>query len=170
MLSTPTKILFCDLTLAPGERAVAEYQETIPPSASPSYRGTSVKYSYKVTSQFLLQMLQKSIPGDLGQSNPWCHIVPLESAYKGSQHLWLQSGCLCKCNPCSRRRTWTYQPFPGGHTGDRKCSRPDHAGRPGHHQQAQRQLLQHCQHAGEGLQVLLVQEVIPPRGRHRWHF
>ena len=49
VLSTPTKILFCDLTLAPGERAVAEYQETIPPSASPSYRGTSVKYSYKVT-------------------------------------------------------------------------------------------------------------------------
>jgi len=49
VLSTPTKILFCDLTLAPGERQVAEYQETIPPSASPSYRGTSVKYSYKVT-------------------------------------------------------------------------------------------------------------------------
>ena len=51
VLSTPTKILFCDLTLAPGERQVAEYQETIPPSASPSYRGTSVKYSYKVVQQ-----------------------------------------------------------------------------------------------------------------------
>jgi len=49
VLSTPTKILFCDLTLAPGESQVAEYQEIIPPSASPSYRGTSVKYSYKVT-------------------------------------------------------------------------------------------------------------------------
>ena len=54
VLSTPTKILFCDLTLAPGERQVAEYQETIPPSASPSYRGTSVKYSYKVVHQKML--------------------------------------------------------------------------------------------------------------------
>jgi len=49
VLSTTTKILFCDLSLAPGERRSAEYRETIPASASPTYRGTSVKYSYKVT-------------------------------------------------------------------------------------------------------------------------
>jgi len=49
VLSTSTTILACDLALGPGERRVVEYRETIPPSATPSYRGTSVKYSYKVT-------------------------------------------------------------------------------------------------------------------------
>jgi len=49
VLSTPTKILFCDLTLHPGERKTFSYTETIPHSASPTYRGTAVKYSYKVT-------------------------------------------------------------------------------------------------------------------------
>jgi len=49
VLSTPTKILFCDLSLAPRETRSVEYRETIPASASPTYRGTSVKYSYKVS-------------------------------------------------------------------------------------------------------------------------
>jgi len=49
VLSTPTKILFCDLTLLPGDRRTYSYTETIPHTASPTYRGTSVKYSYKVT-------------------------------------------------------------------------------------------------------------------------
>jgi len=49
VLSTPTKILFCDLSLYPGERRTYSYTETVPHTASPTYRGTSVKYSYKVT-------------------------------------------------------------------------------------------------------------------------
>lgn len=49
VLATPTKILFCDLTLHPGERRTYSYTETVPHTASPTYRGTSVKYSYKVT-------------------------------------------------------------------------------------------------------------------------
>ena len=49
VLSLPTSILCCDLSLGPKEARALHYRETIPPSASPSYRGTSVKYSYKVT-------------------------------------------------------------------------------------------------------------------------
>jgi len=49
VLSTQTKILFCDLTLYPGERKTYSYIETVPHTASPTYRGSAVKYSYKVT-------------------------------------------------------------------------------------------------------------------------
>jgi len=49
VISTPTKILACDLTLAPGERRALAYTEVVPPSATPTYRGNSVKYSYKIT-------------------------------------------------------------------------------------------------------------------------
>ena len=49
VLSTPSKILFCDLCLGPGEGRTYSYTETIPHTASPTYRGTAVKYSYKLT-------------------------------------------------------------------------------------------------------------------------
>jgi len=49
VLSTPSKILFCDLCLGPGESRTYSYTETIPHTASPTYRGTAVKYSYKLT-------------------------------------------------------------------------------------------------------------------------
>ena len=49
VLTTPAKILLCDLSLYPGQRQEFTYQETVPPSAPPSYRGAAVKYSYKLT-------------------------------------------------------------------------------------------------------------------------
>lgn len=49
VLSTPAKILACDLTLHPGEAATFHYSETIPATAPPTYRGAAVKYSYKLT-------------------------------------------------------------------------------------------------------------------------
>ncbi|XP_070543034.1 RAB6A-GEF complex partner protein 2-like [Ptychodera flava] len=49
VLSTQPKILFCDLMLSPGESRTFIYQEVIPRDAPPSYKGQSVKYSYKVT-------------------------------------------------------------------------------------------------------------------------
>jgi len=49
VLSTPTKILFCDLTLHPGQSMTYSYSDIVPHSAPPTYRGTQVKYSYKVT-------------------------------------------------------------------------------------------------------------------------
>ncbi|ELT87220.1 hypothetical protein CAPTEDRAFT_153233 [Capitella teleta] len=48
-LSTKPAILFCDLNLAPGESQTFTYRETIPREAPPSFRGTAIKYSYKVT-------------------------------------------------------------------------------------------------------------------------
>ncbi|XP_072269738.1 RAB6A-GEF complex partner protein 2 [Pyxicephalus adspersus] len=49
ILSTPPKILFCDLRLDPGETKSYSYTETLPLSAPPSFRGQSVKYVYKLT-------------------------------------------------------------------------------------------------------------------------
>lgn len=49
ILSTPPKILFCDLRLDPGETKSYSYSETLPLSAPPSFRGQSVKYVYKLT-------------------------------------------------------------------------------------------------------------------------
>ena len=49
VLSTPAKILLCDMTLHPGERVQFSYTETVPPTAPPSYRGAAIKYSYKLT-------------------------------------------------------------------------------------------------------------------------
>jgi len=49
VLSTPAKILLCDLTLHPGETCVFSYTETVPSSAPPTYRGAAIKYSYKLT-------------------------------------------------------------------------------------------------------------------------
>ncbi|XP_047994703.1 RAB6A-GEF complex partner protein 2 [Leguminivora glycinivorella] len=46
---TKPKILFCDLTIPLGETKTFWYRESLPIEAPPSYRGTSVKYSYKVT-------------------------------------------------------------------------------------------------------------------------
>ncbi|XP_071964635.1 RAB6A-GEF complex partner protein 2-like isoform X2 [Antedon mediterranea] len=48
VVSTTPKILVCDLMLAPGESKTYKYYETIPQDAPPSYKGQSVKYSYKV--------------------------------------------------------------------------------------------------------------------------
>ena len=49
VLTTPAKILLCDLSLYPGQRQEYTYQETVPPPAPPSYRGAAIKYSYKLT-------------------------------------------------------------------------------------------------------------------------
>ena len=49
VLTTPAKILLCDLSLYPGQRQEYTYQETVPDSAPPSYRGAAIKYSYKLT-------------------------------------------------------------------------------------------------------------------------
>ncbi|CAH1254897.1 RGP1 [Branchiostoma lanceolatum] len=49
VLSTAPRILFCDLKLRQGETKTYLYREVIPREAPPSYRGHSVKYSYKVT-------------------------------------------------------------------------------------------------------------------------
>ncbi|XP_035666697.1 RAB6A-GEF complex partner protein 2-like isoform X1 [Branchiostoma floridae] len=49
VLSTSPRILFCDLKLHKGETKTYLYREVIPREAPPSYRGHSVKYSYKVT-------------------------------------------------------------------------------------------------------------------------
>lgn len=49
VLSTKPIILFCDLTLQPGESRSISFEKTIPVEAPPSFRGASVKYSYKLT-------------------------------------------------------------------------------------------------------------------------
>ncbi|CAH1795751.1 unnamed protein product [Owenia fusiformis] len=49
VLSTKPKILFCDLKLQTGESKSYTYKEKIPLDAPPSFRGTAVKYSYKIT-------------------------------------------------------------------------------------------------------------------------
>uniref|UniRef100_A0A8D2QF15 RGP1 homolog, RAB6A GEF complex partner 1 n=1 Tax=Zonotrichia albicollis TaxID=44394 RepID=A0A8D2QF15_ZONAL len=49
ILSTPPKILFCDLRLDPGESKSYSYCETLPVDGPPSFRGQSVKYVYKLT-------------------------------------------------------------------------------------------------------------------------
>lgn len=49
LLSTQPKILFCDLELAPGESRNYFYSDTIPFDGVPSYKGHTVKYSYKIT-------------------------------------------------------------------------------------------------------------------------
>ncbi|XP_002740566.1 RAB6A-GEF complex partner protein 2-like [Saccoglossus kowalevskii] len=49
VVSTHPRILFCNLTLSPGESKTFIYRERIPRDAPPSYKGQSVKYSYKVT-------------------------------------------------------------------------------------------------------------------------
>ncbi|XP_043934503.1 RAB6A-GEF complex partner protein 2 [Protopterus annectens] len=49
ILSTPPKILFCDLRLDPGETKSYSYCETVPVDGPPSFKGQSVKYVYKLT-------------------------------------------------------------------------------------------------------------------------
>ncbi|XP_075774453.1 RAB6A-GEF complex partner protein 2 isoform X1 [Pelodiscus sinensis] len=49
ILSTPPKILFCDLRLDPGESKSYSYCETLPAAGPPSFRGQAVKYVYKLT-------------------------------------------------------------------------------------------------------------------------
>lgn len=48
VLCTKPKILFCDLTLSPGQSRSYTFDEVIPTDAPPSFRGQAVKYSYKV--------------------------------------------------------------------------------------------------------------------------
>ncbi|XP_013390903.1 RAB6A-GEF complex partner protein 2-like [Lingula anatina] len=47
--SSKPKILFCDLRLGPGEQKTYLYKEGIPKDVPPSFKGQSVKYSYKLT-------------------------------------------------------------------------------------------------------------------------
>ncbi|XP_046399104.1 RAB6A-GEF complex partner protein 2 isoform X1 [Ischnura elegans] len=49
VFSTKPVILFCDLRLTPGESKTFVFKEKLPNEAPPSYRGLSVKYSYKIT-------------------------------------------------------------------------------------------------------------------------
>ncbi|XP_074650930.1 RAB6A-GEF complex partner protein 2-like [Tubulanus polymorphus] len=49
VLSTKPKILFCDLSLRPGESKSFIYRETIPSEAPPTFKGQAVKYAYKLT-------------------------------------------------------------------------------------------------------------------------
>ncbi|KAF4525037.1 hypothetical protein B566_EDAN001950 [Ephemera danica] len=49
VLATKPKILFCDLRLSTGESKSFLYSEVLPSEAPPSFRGQSVKYSYKLT-------------------------------------------------------------------------------------------------------------------------
>nr|CAB3265550.1 retrograde Golgi transport protein RGP1 homolog [Phallusia mammillata] len=49
VLQTPVKILFCDLKLEPGESRSYHFTEVIPSDTPPTYRGSSCKYSYKLT-------------------------------------------------------------------------------------------------------------------------
>ncbi|CAF3813737.1 unnamed protein product [Rotaria sordida] len=42
-------VLFCDLTLQPGETRIFSYSETISTHVPPTFRGSYVKYSYKLT-------------------------------------------------------------------------------------------------------------------------
>lgn len=49
VLATKTKILFCDLTLPRGQKRTFRYSEVIPHQSPPTYRGSAVKYSYKLT-------------------------------------------------------------------------------------------------------------------------
>lgn len=49
LMTTSPKILFCDLVLLPGETQTFVYSEVLPFDLIPSYRGTAVKYSYKIT-------------------------------------------------------------------------------------------------------------------------
>ncbi|XP_062828749.1 RAB6A-GEF complex partner protein 2 isoform X2 [Anolis carolinensis] len=49
IVSTPPKILFCDLRLDPGESKTYSYYETLPVDGPPSFRGQAVKYVYKLT-------------------------------------------------------------------------------------------------------------------------
>ena len=49
VLQTPAQILLCDLTLKPGEEKKIVYREKIPVDAPPSYAGSLLKYSYKLT-------------------------------------------------------------------------------------------------------------------------
>ncbi|CAB0037817.1 unnamed protein product [Trichogramma brassicae] len=49
ILNTKPKILICDLKLKPGERKSFSYKEAIPSNSPPSYRGSAVKYAYKIT-------------------------------------------------------------------------------------------------------------------------
>jgi len=48
VLSTKTKVLACSLEVAPGETRKMFFTENIPHNAPPSFRGHSVKYSYKL--------------------------------------------------------------------------------------------------------------------------
>lgn len=49
VFSTPTKILFCMLSLAPNESKTFVYSQQIPCHSPPSYYGSAVKYLYKLT-------------------------------------------------------------------------------------------------------------------------
>jgi len=48
VLCSKPKILFCDLTLSPGQSRTYTFEEVISTDAPPSFRGQAVKYSYKV--------------------------------------------------------------------------------------------------------------------------
>ncbi|GAB0092887.1 RAB6A-GEF complex partner protein 2 [Sergentomyia squamirostris] len=49
VMATSPKILFCDLRLAPGETKCYLYRECLPLSCPPTYKGTAIKYYYKIT-------------------------------------------------------------------------------------------------------------------------
>ena len=49
VLQTPPQILCCDMTLKAGETRNLVYREKIPVEAPPSYSGSLLKYSYKLT-------------------------------------------------------------------------------------------------------------------------
>ncbi|ESN89822.1 hypothetical protein HELRODRAFT_186248 [Helobdella robusta] len=49
VFSSKPAILFCDITLGPGDSQTFRYKETLPVNIAPSYRGSCLKYSYKIT-------------------------------------------------------------------------------------------------------------------------
>lgn len=49
ILSTPTIVLLCNLSLQPGETKTISYTEQVPSGGPPSFNGRLVKYTYKLT-------------------------------------------------------------------------------------------------------------------------
>ena len=48
LASTPPKILFCDLTLAPGESRTYVYEDIVPTGCPSTYHGRHIRYSYRL--------------------------------------------------------------------------------------------------------------------------
>ncbi|CAI8022568.1 RAB6A-GEF complex partner protein 2, partial [Geodia barretti] len=48
ILSTPTTVLVCNLSLQPGETKTVSYSEHVPEGGPPSFKGRLVKYMYKL--------------------------------------------------------------------------------------------------------------------------
>ena len=48
LASTPPKILFCDLTLGPGETRTFDYEDLVPIDCPSTYHGRHFRYSYRI--------------------------------------------------------------------------------------------------------------------------